>query len=76
MAKENNRVHELRLIIEMGARDEAWNYENKKTSWCVLNEQSNKSNDERGDSRQLSVLKRKLRILTNKYHYKTEITFN
>ena len=30
MAKEDNRVHELRLIIEMGANDEAWNYENKK----------------------------------------------
>ena len=30
MAKEDNRVHELRLIIEMGASDETWNYENKK----------------------------------------------
>ena len=30
MAKENNRVHELRLIIEMGASDEAWNYESQK----------------------------------------------
>ena len=42
----------------------------------MLNEQSNKSNNERDDSRQLSVLKRRSRILTNKYHYKTEITFD
>ena len=42
----------------------------------MLNEQSNKSTNEKDDSRQLSVLKRRSRILTNKYHYKTEITFN
>ena len=30
MARENNRVHELCLIIVMGASDEAWHYENHK----------------------------------------------
>ena len=43
MAKENNRVHELHLIIAMGASDEAWHYENEQI-------------EQRGDCCQLGLI--------------------
>ena len=38
MERENNRVHELRLIIEMGASDEAWNMKTINFMMCVKGE--------------------------------------
>ena len=68
-------MHELLLIIEMGASDEACNYENRKLhDVCYIVKVTN------GLTKRVTVanlvLKRTLRIRTNKYHYKTKITFD
>ena len=48
-------MRELLLIIEMGANMKLWKLQ---TSRWVLNEQSNKSNNKRGDFCQLGIKKK------------------
>ena len=65
-------MHELGLIIEMGAMQPlSMKYENHRLHYvCLISKVSN------GTTKMVTVnlvLKRRLRILTNKYHYRTEI---